>query len=144
MATGQIIKRIGNTLSVNINLKDSKGDSINIDTKFGVQSGDTGSHAKFEIFIIKEYGRTISIPYSTIGKDNMSQGKIKFDWKAKNQYGVGDYTILLRLYTSTKGTDNKYTSELENSIDLEQAVRLTQHTCQGTSTDSSLTIDFHI
>lgn len=141
----KIVKRLGNTIDITLVVKDSNGAVVNLNSKFGVSAA--GKNAKYDISIIKSFGRTYQVPLSDVTEKEITSGKLVFKWKASQQYGVGDYTILLRLYNTTTSTVNGatvYTSELDSSVDLSQAIKLTQYTCQGTSKENSVTINFNI
>ena len=132
----EIVNRIGNNITVNITVTDGSGSSNII--------GILGYSPKYEIQIIKKFGRTYNVPTEIISAD-LNSGKFSFVWKAGKQYGVGDYTILLRLYdVSTDMQGNDVKTDNFNSIDFTDAIKLTSHTCQGTSKDSVVSIKFEI
>ena len=125
----QIIKRIGNTIDINIVVNDG----ADLSTVLGFTPN-------YEIEIVKAYGRTYDVPNSSITADTTT-GTFSFKWKAGNQYGVGDYTLVLRLYEVNDKSEE--TGDFR-TVDMTQAIRLTKHTCQGTDEGSQLNIKFEI
>lgn len=128
MANDKIIKRLGNNIKVSI----SVNDGANLTTLLGFTPN-------YEIRLVKSFGRTYEVKDTDITAD-LANGTFSFTWKAGHQYGVGDYTLILRLYEETEGEE---TGNF-NTVDMEQAIRLTKHTCQGTSMDNELNIKFSI
>lgn len=125
MASENIIKRFGNNIGIKINVI-SIGANVNLLT-------DLGYVPDYEISLHKVYGRTYNVPKDDITA-SLVDGTFSFVWKASKQYGIGDYTLVLRLFNDEDG----------NTIDRTQAIRLTKHTCQGTTTDSNLIINFEL
>lgn len=123
-ATQQIIKRIGNDIDIEIYVNNG----ADLTTLLGYTPECT-------ISITKQYGRTYIVPESDMNIDTAS-GEFSFTWKAGQQYGVGDYILTLSL----RNPD----TEEGNTIDQTQAIRLTKHTCQGTTTEDTLIINFEI
>lgn len=128
MADERIIKRLGNSIKVSI----SVNDGANLTTLLGFTPN-------YEIRLVKSFGRTYEVKNADITA-NLANGTFSFTWKAGHQYGVGDYTLILRLYEKVEGVE---TGDF-NTVDMEQAIRLTKHTCQGTSMDNELNIKFSI
>lgn len=115
---GTTVKRIGNNIDIVIMLRGDIPSAL-------------GSEPKYEIIIKKAYGRSYIVPNEYV-EGSVDSGMFSFTWKAKHQKGVGDYTLILRMTNDDDGF----------TIDQTQAIRLTQHTCQGTDTDDYLSIIF--
>lgn len=125
MATNSIIKRIGNNIGIKINVQEN-GSNVSLLTSLGYIPD-------YQISLCKAYGRTYKVPKDEITA-SLSDGTFSFVWRAKHQYGVGDYTLVLHLFNEEDG----------NTIDKIQAIRLTKHTCQGTDSDYNLIVNFEL
>lgn len=121
-----IRKRTGNDINVTINVKDSSGIAV-----------DLSAGKRYEVFLVKRFGRSMSV--KEIGGTPES-GMLSFVWKASEQSGCGEWSVLLRVFAVSDGKD----TGSGHSVDRVQAVSLTEHTCQNTDIENEITIDFVI
>lgn len=121
-----IRKRTGNDINVTINVKDSSGIAV-----------DLSAGKRYEVFLVKRFGRRIQV--KDVGGTPAS-GVLSFTWKASDQSGCGEWSVLLRVFTVSGNAD----TGSGQSVDRIQAVTLTEHTCQNTDIDNGITIDFVI
>lgn len=123
---GSIRKRTGNDINITINVKDDEGASVNLT-----------EGRRFEVWLVKRFGRRIQM--KEIG-GTPETGVLNFVWKASEQSGCGEWSVLLRVFSVS---DNEDTGN-GMSLDRVQAVTLTEHTCQNTDSGNMVTIDFVI
>ena len=123
-----IRKRTGNDISVTISVIYDNGQA----------QVDLSSY-RYEIWLCKRFGRRTMIPQSSITA-NADSGTLSFVWKASDQHGCGDWSVLLRLFKQSGGEN----TGSGNSIDRTCAITLTEHTCQDTDGGNSISIEFAI